>query len=331
MLTTAVCILLGIKYPIIQGGMAHVGTFELASAVSNAGGLGVIGAGHYEPDWLRQQIALTRKHTDGPFGVNIALTSPFIDAIIDLVIHEKVAIVSTGAGDPTSYVTRFKQAGIKVMPVVGSVAMARRMEAAGADLVVAEGMESGGRIGETTTMALIPQVADRVKIPVVAAGGIADGRGLVAALALGADGIQMGTRFVCSTECVAHPDYKQRILAANDTATVVTRHTLGYPLRTLRNKLSEQFAELEAARVPAEALELFDRDRMYLGLIAGDLEEGSLLAGQIAGLIEDIKPVGSIIADVMSQAEATVARLSATGPGVGSGANTKTSGRMTHD
>ncbi len=311
MLTTGVCTLLGIRHPIIQGGMAHVGTSELASAVSNAGGLGVIGAGHYGPDWLQRQIVLTRTHTDRPFGVNIALTSPFIDTVIDLILREKVPIVSTGAGNPTPHITRFKQAGIKVIPVVGSVAMARRMEAAGADAVVAEGMESGGRVGETTTMALIPQVADSVRIPVVAAGGIADGRGLAAALALGAQGVQMGTRFVCSSECIAHPDYKQRILEANDAATMVTRQTLGYPLRTLRNKLSEQFAELEKAQVPADALELFDRDRMYLGLIAGDLEEGSLLAGQIAGLIKDIRPVEAIIEDTVSMAEAVLARITA--------------------
>ncbi len=311
MLTTAVCTLLGIKYPIVQGGMAHVGTSELVCAVSNAGGLGVIGAGHYEPDWLRQQIDLTRAHTDRPFGVNIALTSPFIDTIIELVLHEKVAVVSMGAGDPTPHIPRFKQAGVKIMPVVASVAMARRVEEAGADLVVAEGMESGGRIGKTTTMVLVPQVADHVRIPVVAAGGIADGRGLAAALALGAQGVQMGTRFVCSTECIAHPGYKQRILEADDAATMVTRQTLGYPLRTLRNKLSEQFAGLEKAGVPRDALELFDRDRMYLGLIAGDLEEGSLLAGQIAGLIKDIRPVKAIIEDIMSGAEAVIARLRA--------------------
>jgi enoyl-[acyl-carrier protein] reductase II len=311
LLTTAVCTLLGIKYPIVQGGMAHVGTSELASAVSNAGGLGLIGAGHYGPDWLQQQIDLTRAHTDRPFGVNVALTSPFVDAIVELVVHERVAVVSTGAGDPTSYVKRFHQGGAKVMPVVSSVAMARRVEAAGADLVVAEGMESGGRIGNTTTMALVPQVADSVRIPVVAAGGIADGRGLVAALALGARGVQMGTRFVCSTECIAHPNYKQRILEADDTATMVTRQTLGYPLRTLRNNLSEQFAELEKAQAPSDALELFDRDRMYLGLIAGDLEEGSLLAGQIAGLIKDIRPVKDIIESIMAEAGATLARLAA--------------------
>lgn len=309
MLTTVVCDLLGIKYPIIQGGMAHIGTGELVSAVSNAGGLGIIGAGHYQPDWLLQQIYLTRGRTNRPYGVNIALSSPFVEGIVDLVLAEKVPVVSTGAGDPSSYMPRFKQAGIKVIPVVAGVSAARRMEQAGADAIVAEGMESGGRIGEITTMALVPQVVDSVSIPVIAAGGIADGRGLAAALALGARGIQMGTRFVCSTECIAHARYKQKIVEADDKATMVSRVTSGYPLRTLHNKLSEQFDELEKSGVSRDVLELFDRDRMYLGLIDGDLEEGSLLAGQIAGLIKDIKPVKEIIDDIMAQAETVIAGM----------------------
>ena len=311
MLTTVVCDLLGIKYPIIQGGMAHVGTGELVSAVSNAGGLGIIGAGHYQPDWLQQQIRLTRDRTGYPFGVNIALSSPYIEGIIDLVLAEKVPVVSTGAGDPSPYIKRFKQAGIKVIPVVAGVSAARRMEQAGVDAVVAEGMESGGRIGEITTMALVPQVVDSVGIPVIAAGGIADGRGVVAALALGARGVQMGTRFVCSTECIAHVRYKQKIVEADDRATMITRITSGYPLRTLRNKLSEQYEELEKSGVSKDVLELFDRDRMYLGLIDGDLDEGSLLAGQIAGLIKDIKPVKNIIDDIMAQAESVITRMAA--------------------
>ena len=283
-----------------------MGTHELASAVSNAGGLGIIGAGHYDPAWLQQQIDRTREATDKPFGVNLALTSPFLEGVIGVILKEKVPVVSLGAGDPSGLIPRFKDAGIKVMPVVSSVSMARRSESVGADLVVAEGMESGGRIGETATMALVPQVVDSVNIPVIAAGGIADGRGLAAALALGALGVQMGTRFVCSTECIAHAAYKQRIVEADDVATMVTRHTLRLPLRTLRNKLSEQFAELEKAGVPKDALELFDRDRMYLGLIAGDLEEGSLLAGQIAGLIDDVRPVREIIERIVAQAEAAI-------------------------
>ncbi len=309
MLRTAVCELLGIDYPIIQGGMAHVATSELVAAVSNSGGLGIIGAGHYQPEWVRQQIALTRQRTDRPFGVNLALTSPFIGELVALLVEERVRVVSTGAGDPTAFMPLFKQAGIKVMPVVGTVAAARRMQEAGADLIVAEGNEAGGRVGQTSTMALVPQVVDAVSVPVVAAGGLADGRGLAAALALGAAGVQMGTRFVCSTECVAHAAYKQRILDADDTATVVTRQSLGYPLRTLRNAASEQFAELEKAGVPRDALELFDRDRMYLGLIAGDLEEGSLIAGEISGLIHDIRPVKDIINTIVLEAQRVIAGL----------------------
>jgi enoyl-[acyl-carrier protein] reductase II len=308
---TAVCDLLDIKYPIFQGGMAHVATAELAAAVSNAGGLGILGTGHYQSDWVRQQIKLTKELTDRPFGINLALTSPFVGPVIDIVITEKVPVITTGAGNPGTYMSRLKQAGSKVIPVVSSVANAQRMEKAGADMIVAEGMESGGRVGETTTFSLVPQVVDAVKIPVVAAGGIADGRGLVAALALGAMGVQMGTRFVCSTECIAHPGYKQKILEANDTATTVTRRTLGYPLRTLRNRLSDQFTELENAGVSKEDLELFDRDRMYLGLISGDLDDGSLIAGQIAGLIKDIKPARDIIEEIMSQAETVLAQLKA--------------------
>jgi enoyl-[acyl-carrier protein] reductase II len=309
MLRTGVCTLLGIRHPIIQGGMAHIATHQLVSAVSNAGGLGIIGAGHYQADWVAEQLQLTREHTDRPFGVNIILTSPFLLDVVELVISEKPSLVSFGAGDPTPYISRFKQAGIKIMPVVPSVSSAKRMEEAGADLIVAEGMEAGGRVGNTSTMALVPQVVDSVRVPVVASGGIADGRGLVAALALGAQAVQMGTRFVCSTECVAHADYKRKIVEAGDAATVVTRRTLGYPMRTLRNGLSNQFAELEKAGVPREALEMLDRDRSYLGLIAGDLEEGSLIAGQIAGLIKDIKPAKEIIGDMVAEAEEVMNKM----------------------
>jgi enoyl-[acyl-carrier protein] reductase II len=280
-LNTRVCSALGIKHPIVQGGMAHIGTHELSSAVSNAGGLGIIGAGHYDPDWLSNQIRGARSRTAHPFGVNLVLTSPFLDEIVELLVREKPAVVSTGAGDPSALIGRFKRVGIKVMPVISTVAAARKAEASGADLVVAEGTEAGGRVGETTTLCLVPQVADSVKIPVVAAGGIADGRGLVAALAAGADGVQMGTRFVCSVECVAHAKYKRKIIEAGDSATVVTRQSLGFPLRTLRNSVSEQFSMLEKAGTPREALEAFDRDRMYLGLVEGDIDEGSLIAGQI--------------------------------------------------
>ena len=310
MLKTAICELFGIEYPIIQGGMAHLGTVELVSAVSNAGALGIIGAGHYEPDWVRQQIHLTKQQTDKPFGVNIQLASPFAREIIEVVLEESVAIVATGAGNPVPYIPRFKEAGIKVMPVVADVAIAKRLEEAGVDAIVAEGTESGGHVGETTTMALVPQVVDSVRIPVVAAGGIADGRGLVAALALGAQGVQMGTRFACSEESVAHQSYKRKILEANDHATVVTGETTGFPLRSLKNSLTEQYQALEKAGITREELDMFGRGRMYLGLIEGDINDGSLLSGQIAGLISDIKPVRSIIEEMIKEAEAIIASLS---------------------
>ena len=309
MLRTAICDLFGIEHPIIQGGMAHVGTAELVSAVSNAGGLGIIGSGYYEPDWVRQQIHLTRQQTNKPFGINIQLASPFVKQVIEVVLEEQVAIVATGAGTPEDYIPRFKQTGIKVMPVVNSVALAKRLERAGADAIVAEGTESGGHVGETTTMVLVPQVVDSVRIPVVAAGGIGDGRGLAAALVLSAKGIQMGTRFVCSTECIAHPRYKQKILEANSSSTVVTRQILGFPQRSLQNKLTDQFQELEKAGASKEELVLFDRGRMSLGLIEGDIDDGSLLAGQIAGLIKEIKPVKVIIEEIVAEAETIITGL----------------------
>lgn len=309
MLKTAICNLFDIKYPIILGGMAHVGTAELVSAVSNAGGLGIIGSGYYQPDWVRQQIRMTQQQTSNPFGINIQLASPFVKQVIEMVLEERVTIVTTGAGNPENYIPRFKHTGIKVVPMVGSVALAERLERAGADAIVAEGMESGGHVGETTTMVLVPQVVDSVRIPVVAAGGIGDGRGMAAALALGAQGIQMGTRFVCSTECIAHPRYKQKILEAHNSSTVVTRQILGFPQRSLRNKLTDQFQELEKAGASREELELFDRGRMYLGLIEGDVEDGSLLAGQVAGLIKEIKPVKVIIEEIVAEAERIIASL----------------------
>jgi enoyl-[acyl-carrier protein] reductase II len=309
MLKTAVCDLFGIKHPIIQGGMAHIGTAELVSAVSNAGGLGIIGTGFYEPDWVRDQIRRTRERTSSPFGINIQLRSPHIKQVTRLIVEEKVAIVTTGAGDPAKYMPDFKRAGIKVIPVIATVSAAKHVQELGADAVVAEGMESAGHIGETTTMALVPQVVDSVHIPVIAAGGIADGRGLVAALALGAKGVQIGTRFACSQECIAHPGYKEKVLEADDRSTVITGRTMRLPLRSLKNSLTEQYLALEEAGVTPEELNLFGQGRMYLGLIEGDVDEGSLLAGQIAGLIKEIKPVKVIIEEIMAEAEAIIADL----------------------
>ena len=309
MLKTAICDLFGIEYPIIQGGMAHVATAELVSAVSNAGGLGILGAGASEPDWLRAQIRQTRGLTDKPFGVNVLLISPFAKQVIEVVLEEKVAVVTTGAGNPGPYIPGFKEAGIKVMPVVASVALARRLERAGVDAFIAEGMESGGEIGQITTMALVPQVVDKVKMPVVAAGGFADGRGLVAALALGAQGIQMGTRFVCSEECIAHPDYKQAIVDASDRSTIISGQSTGYPMRSLENKLTREFMEKEKSGVSVEEIMEFGVGKVRLGLIEGDTKGGTLLAGQISGMIREIKPVKVIIEEIMAEAEAIISRL----------------------
>ncbi len=305
----AICDLLGIEYPIIQGGMAWLGTAELVSAVSNAGGLGTIGSGDAPTEWLRQQIRQTRERTDRPFAVNIMMMSPFLADNMKLLAEEKVDIIAFGGGNPGQYLAGLKEAGIKTMPVVSSVALARRLERLGADAIIAEGQESGGHVGETTTMALVPQVAGTLKVPVIAAGGIADGRGLVAALALGAKGVQMGTRFICSEECVAHPMFKAQILEAGDRATVVTGVSTGHPVRCLQNKLTYRFMEMEKAGAPAAELEEFGRGRLSLGVMQGHVEEGSLMAGQIAGLIKDIKPVKAIIHDIMVEAEGIIASI----------------------
>jgi len=304
------CNLLDIKYPIIQGGMAWLGTFELVSAVSNAGGLGIIGSGDAPPDWLGDQIRATKEKTDRPFGVNIMLMSPFVKDALQLILDEGVKIVTFGGGNPGTYIPALKEAGVKVMPVVSSVALARRLERFGIDAVIAEGMESGGHVGDTATMALVPQVVQNVKVPVIAAGGIADGHGLAAALALGAQGVQMGTRFVCSEECIAHPSFKERILQAQDRATVVTGESTGHPVRCLENRLTREFSAREKAGASTEELEEFGRGKLSLGIIQGNIEEGSLMAGQIAGLIRDIKPVKAIIEDIMAEAEKVIETLS---------------------
>jgi len=317
MLHTVICDLLGIKYPIIQGGMAHVATSELASAVSNAGGFGLIGSGNAPPEWVRAEIRKMRNLTDKPFGVNILLISPYAKDVIKVVLEEKVKAVTTGAGNPGAYIPTFKVAGIKVIPVVASVALAQRLERIGVDALIAEGMESGGEVAETTTMAIVPQVVDAVKLPVIAAGGIADGRGLVAALSLGAKGIQMGTRFVCSTECIAHPAYKKKIIQARDRSTVVTGRSVGYPLRCIENKLSRRFLEMEKAGASKREFDVLGWGWVWAGLIDGDIEEGSLIAGQIAGMIKDIKPVKELIEGIISQAEAIIASLNHKGSSLG--------------
>ncbi len=312
MLRTSLCDLLGIKYPIIQGGMAWLGTAELVSAVSNAGGVGIIGAGNHPPERVREQIHITRQLTDKPFGVNAVLLSPHAEGVIKVLQEEQVRVIAFGAGNPGVHIPAFKKYGAIVIPVVSNVTLAKRLERSGADAIVAEGMESGGHIGETTTMVLVPQIANAVRVPVVAAGGIFDGHGFVAALALGAQGIQMGTRFIASKECVAHPNVKQRIVEVRDhPCTMVTGSSLKHPVRALENKMTRQFDAMEKAGASKEELEKFGAGKTFIGLIQGDVENGSLLAGQIASAIKDIKPVKQIIEDIMAEAEAEIKRLAA--------------------
>ena len=297
---TVICDLLGIKYPIFQGGMAWLGTAELASAVSNAGGLGLIGGGMAPPEEIQKQISRTKQLTDKPFGVNVMLMSPHTPGMIEVILQESVPVVTTGAGSPGPYVRPLKEKGMKIIPVVASVALARRLERMGVDAVIAEGGESGGHVGEIATMPLIPQIVDAVKIPVIAAGGFADGRGLAAALALGAKGIQMGTRFVCSEECIAHPNFKQTIIEARDRSTVVTGKSMGHPVRCLENKMTRQLEKLMDAGTSLEELEIFLAGSLRKASIEGDVENGSVMSGQIAGMINDIKPCKQIIEDIIA-------------------------------
>ncbi len=309
MIRTEICELLGIRYPIFQGGMAWAGTGKLAGAVSEAGGLGIIGAGNMPPEALKEEIKKVRAITDKPFGVNIMLLSPFAKQIKDVVIEEKVPVVTTGAGNPGPFMREFKKHGIKVIPVVASVALAKRLEKDGADALVAEGLESGGHIGTITTMALIPQIVDAVSIPVVAAGGIADGRGMVAALSLGAKGIQMGTRFVASEEAEVHPKYKEAILKAGDRSTVETGRSTGHPVRVIKNKLAREYIKLEAQGASPEELEKLGIGALRRAVVEGDVETGSVMAGQISGLIKDIKPVKEILEDIMREADEILREL----------------------
>ena len=298
-----ICELLGIEYPIIQGGMAWVATAELAAAVSNAGGLGLIAAGGAPADVVREQIKKARTLTDKPFGVNVMLMSPFSDEVMEVVIEEKPAVVATGAGNPGKYIERLKEAGIKIMPVIASVAMAKRMEKAGADAVIAEGTEAGGHIGELTTMVLTPQVVDAVSIPVVSAGGYADSRGTKAAFALGADGIQVGTRFICSTECIAHENYKNAVLKAKDRDAVVTGRSTGAPVRALRNKLTKEYQRLEKEGASAEEIEELGVGGLRRAFQDGDIENGSLMAGQSAAMVHEIQPCAEIVKEWFKEGE----------------------------
>ena len=289
------CKLLGIEYPIIQGGMAWVATAELAAAVSNGGGLGLIAAGGAPADVVRAEIKKCRELTDKPFGVNVMLMSPFSEDVMQVVIEEKVAAVATGAGNPAKYIPALKEAGIKVLPVIASVAMAQKVEKLGADAVIAEGTEAGGHIGEITTMCLTPQVVDAVSIPVVCAGGIADARGALAAFALGADGIQVGTRFICSDECIAHDNYKQAVLKAKDRDAVVTGRSTGAPVRALKNKLTKEYQRLESENASFEEIENLGMGGLRRAFLEGDTEMGSLMAGQCAAMVKQIQPCEDII------------------------------------
>ena len=294
-----VCKLLQIKYPIFQGGMAWLGTAELASAVSNAGGLGIIGAGHMPPDVLRAEIQKTKAATDKPFGVNIMLMSPFVKEVMQVVVEERVPVVTTGAGNPGEYIPALKAIGSKVIPVVASVALAKRLARKGVDAIIAEGMESGGHIGEIATLPLVPQVVDAVEVPVIAAGGIGDSRGICAAFSLGAKAVQMGSRFVLSKECIAHENYKNMVLKARDRSTVITGRATGHPARVLQNKLSRIYLDRESHGAPIEELEKLGLGTLRLAAREGDVEMGSVMIGQISGMLSEIESVEDIIQNLV--------------------------------
>ncbi|SHJ65942.1 enoyl-[acyl-carrier-protein] reductase FabK [Tepidibacter formicigenes] len=304
-----VCSLLNIKYPIIQGGMAWVATAELAAAVSNAGGLGLIAGGNAPADIVREQIRKAKELTDKPFGVNVMLLSPYVDEVMDVIYEEKVSVITTGAGNPAKYMERLKEIGTKIIPVVPSVALAKRMEKCGADAIIVEGTEAGGHIGELTTMALIPQIVDSVSIPVIGAGGIADGRGMAATFALGAEGVQIGTRFVCSTECTAHDNYKEAIIKAKDRDAVVSGRSTGHPVRALKNKLIKEMLKLEKEGVDPAKIEEIGLGALRRAVIDGDMENGSIMAGQVAAMIKEIKPCKDIIEEIVNDAKKVISNL----------------------
>ena len=305
---TKITELLGIEYPIIQGGMAWVAEYHLAAAVANAGGLGLIGAASAPPEVVRDQIRKAKELTDKPFGVNIMLLNPNADEVAKIVVEEGIKVVTTGAGNPAKYRDMWKAAGVKVIPVVASVGLAKLMERAGADAVVAEGMESGGHIGSTTTMALVPQVVDAVSIPVIAAGGIADGRGIAAAMMLGAEGVQIGTRFVVAKESIVHPAYKEKVVKAKDIDSEVTGMSTGHPVRQIRNKMTREYLKLEKEGASFEQLEYLTLGSLRKAVIDGDVVNGTLMAGQIAGLVKKEQTCQEMIEEMMGQAEALLNR-----------------------
>lgn len=303
MIQSKLCDMLGIAWPIFQGGMAWIADGRLAAAVSEGGGLGIIGAGNAPGETVREQIQTAKALTEHPFGVNIMLLSPYADEVARIVAEEKVPVVTTGAGNPSKYMEDWKKAGIHVIPVVASVAMARLMTRVGASALIAEGGESGGHVGELTTMALVPQICDATTLPVIAAGGIADGRGFAAALMLGACGVQMGTRFLSAAECGIHPIYKEKILKATDLCTMVTGKRLGHPVRSLRTPFARDYAKAEYGGVPDDALEALGTGALRLAVQEGDKEKGCFLAGQIAAMVKKEQPAAQIIKEVVEEAE----------------------------
>ena len=303
MINTPLCEMLGISYPILQGGMAHISDAQLAAAVSNGGGLGIISAANGNIGWISEQIDKARELTDKPFGVNIMLMGQNIDEIAALVAEKKVAAVTTGAGNPEKYIPMWKEADIKVIPVVASCALAKLMARSGADAVIAEGGESGGHVGEMTTMALVPQVCDTVGIPVIAAGGIADGRGLAAALMLGSVGVQLGTRFLAAHECNISREYKEKLLKANDTSTIVTGRRLGHPVRSLKSPFSRGYAKIEYTDISDEELEKYAVGSLRAAVVDGDGKKGCFLAGQISGAVNKEQSASEMIKEIVTEAE----------------------------
>ncbi len=295
--------LLGIRYPVIQGGMAWVAEHRLAAAVSNAGGLGLIGAASAPPEIVREEIRKAKELTDKPFGVNVMLLNPNAEEVAKVVVEEGIKVVTTGAGNPSKFMPMWKEAGVKVIPVVASVAMAKLMERGGADAVVAEGMEAGGHIGSATTMTLVPQIVDAVKIPVIAAGGIADGRGYAAAMMLGASAVQMGTRFIVAKESIVHENYKERLIKAKDIDSEVTGMSTGHPIRVLRNKMTREYLKLEKEGASFEELEMLTLGALRKAVVEGDVVQGSVMAGQIAGLVSKEETCEEIIRDVVENGE----------------------------
>ncbi len=303
MIRSEICDMLGIRYPVFQGGMAWIADGALAAAVSNGGGLGIIAAGNAPADHVREQVRAARAMTEKPIGVNIMLLSPFADEVAEVAAEERVEVVTTGAGNPSRYMKMWQEAGIKVIPVVASVAMAKLMSRLGASALIAEGGESGGHVGELTTMVLVPQICDATSLPVIAAGGIADGRGAAAAFMLGACGVQMGTRFLSAAECNIHPAYKEKILKAGDLCTMVTGKRLGHPVRSLRTPFARNYSKAEYGGMPDDELEALATGALRLAVQEGDFEKGCFLSGQIASMVNKEQPAAEIIKEVMEEAE----------------------------